>query len=187
MKIYTKKGDEGITSLLGGKKVSKSSLRVIAYGKIDTVMSSLGIILAHENLNEIIFTELNRIMHQLFLASAIVATDNNESSQMILEKRAQKTINNNEIIHLEEVIDDLEAKLTPLKNFIMPTGTIIAANLHFSRCLVREAECLLVELYTLKILDVSIIKYFNRLSDFLFVLARFENQSANKKDKIFTS
>lgn len=185
MKIYTKKGDSGITSLLGGKKVSKSSLRVIAYGKIDTVMSSLGMVLAQDNISQVTSVELKRIMHQLFLASAIVATFNDEVSQNILEKRAQKNIKEEEIEHLEQVIDSLEAKLPPLKNFIMPTGSIIASKIHFSRCLVREAECLLVALSELESLSLLIIKYFNRLSDFLFVLARLENQYSYKKDILF--
>jgi cob(I)alamin adenosyltransferase len=166
MKIYTKKGDGGYTSLLGNHRVLKSDSRVIAYGKIDTVMAAVGMVLSENNLSKTARDELNNIMKLLFFACAEVATPGDENSQKILHKRLKNSIEKEHIEHLEQLIDDLESKLKPLTNFILPSGKI-----HFVRCLVREAECLLVELRVRE----EILMFFNRLSDFLFVLARFEN------------
>lgn len=174
MKIYTKKGDQGITSLFGGTKVDKNHIRIEAYGTVDELNSVLGVILTH-SLSDDGRRIVNELQHQLFILGADLATPLTKKAKI---ERVGKT----EIEILEQWIDDLDEKLPPLTTFILPGGSPAGATLHMARTVCRRAERKTV---TLKqkddISDHSVI-YLNRLSDLLFVLARFENHVAGETE-----
>ncbi|MEX1269608.1 MAG: cob(I)yrinic acid a,c-diamide adenosyltransferase [Balneolaceae bacterium] len=174
MKIYTKKGDQGYTSLYGGTKVEKHSSRISAYGTVDELNSVLGVVLTHP-----LSTEgekiVNILQHQLFVLGSDLAT---------LQNRKTKTarIGRNDIEKIEGYIDELEESLPPLTNFILPGGSPAGAALHQARTVCRRAERKTVALkHEDEVSDEAII-YLNRLSDLLFVLARYENQQAGEKE-----
>ena len=123
------------------------------------------------------------IMKLLFCAGAEIATASKESAKQILEKYLKNHINEEHILELERAIDNLEIKLTPLKSFILPCGTDMAARLHFARTMVRKAEIALIDLRESgeKVRE-EILQFFNRLSDYLFVLARFANYAVSVED-----
>jgi cob(I)alamin adenosyltransferase len=176
MKIYTKKGDTGDTSLFGGQRVSKSSLRIEAYGTVDELNSVIGVSLSH-GVHARSKELLDEIQKQLFVLGSDLATP---PSKKIKIDRIQKS----EITFLENAIDELEEHLEPLTSFILPGGSPAGANLHVGRTVCRRAERLAVECSKKDDISEEAIKYLNRLSDFLFVLARFENkQSGNEETK----
>lgn len=175
MKIYTKKGDTGETSLFGGQRVSKSSKRIDAYGTVDEMNSILGISASYglsKKGNEWVET----VQQQLFVLGADLATP--KSRKVKIER-----ISNNEIEFLEKAIDEMEEFLEPLKNFILPGGAQSGATLHFARTVCRRAERITVETSQDEEISEEAIKYLNRLSDFLFVLARYENKKAGNEEK----
>lgn len=174
MKIYTKKGDDGSTSLYGGQTVSKSSKRIAAYGTVDELNSVLGMILAEDHSNKT-NSLLTTIQEQLFVLGADLATPFSKETRI-------NRISNEEIVFLEKSIDDMETELPPLKNFILPGGTKAGATIHFSRTVCRRAERMAVECAAEEYLSPESIKYLNRLSDFLFVLGRYENHISGTKE-----
>lgn len=175
MKIYTKKGDSGETSLFGGQRVSKSSKRIDAYGTVDELNTILGMAMAFgiSKKNEQL---LHTIQEHLFVLGADLATP--ESKQARINR-----ISNTEIELLEQAIDEMEDSLTPLKNFILPGGSPAGASLHFARTVCRRAERIAVECRHEEEISDAAIRYMNRLSDFLFVLARFENNQAGTPEQ----
>ncbi|MFT4876419.1 MAG: cob(I)alamin adenosyltransferase [Bacteroidia bacterium] len=160
MKIYTKGGDKGQTSLVGGTRVSKAHDKIEAYGTVDELNSAIGIIACS---NEEYANFLKTIQHKLFNAGSILASENDLSFEL-------PSIQLSDIELLEKEIDRLEKGLPRLKNFILPGGSIISAHTHLARCICRRAERRIVGLeedkYSL------ILQYLNRLSDYLFVLSR---------------
>ncbi len=168
MKIYTKKGDQGTTSLFGGKEVRKNNIRLHAYGTVDELNSTLGVTLTHDvsSKGKIILEELQ---DQLFVLGADLAT-------LPTKKAKIDRINENHVDQLEMWIDDLDKNLPPLTSFILPGGTPVGASLHFSRTVCRRAERFTAELLEAGEANQYSLIYLNRLSDLLFVLARFENQ-----------
>ncbi len=166
MKIYTKTGDKGETSLYGGKRVFKNNLRIEAYGCIDELNSAIGLVLSKIK-NE----KLDEIQKDLFLIGSILAGYENTKDF--------------DIRKLEDWIDGLEKDLPPIKNFIIPGGCEAAGFLHLARSICRKAERRVVELSQKENFDENIIVYLNRLSDFLFVLARFENNKSGIKEEIW--
>jgi len=168
MKIYTKTGDLGQTSLFGGERVDKNNVRINAYGTIDELNSLLGLILT-ERVDEKTKNLLSHIQHILFVIGAELATPAEVKSSAIL------ALSVDEIDFIEKSIDEIESFLSPLKNFILPGGTKSAALLHFARTVCRRAERNIVEIEECEKVDPNIIVYINRLSDLLFVIARFEN------------
>lgn len=168
MKIYTKTGDSGNTSLFGGKRVDKDNQRIEAYGTVDELNSVLGIVLT-ENTNDKTRKILSSIQESLFVIGAELATP------LDVESKAIIPITDEEIKILENYIDELDAELTPLKNFILPGGTKSASMLHFARTVCRRAERRIVEIDKSENISKIIIAYINRLSDLLFVIARYEN------------
>ena len=174
MKIYTKKGDTGSTSLYGGQTVSKSSKRIAAYGTVDELNSVLGMILAQDHSNKS-NSLLRAIQEQLFILGADLATPFSKETRI-------NRISDEEITFLEKSIDEMESELPPLKNFILPGGSKAGAIIHFSRTVCRRAERLAVECANEEYLSPESIKYLNRLSDFLFVLGRFENHSSGTEE-----
>lgn len=163
-KIYTKHGDEGNTSLFGGKKLSKSDIRIEAYGTVDELNSYLGLVIAHCK-NEEIANDLLHIQRILFRVGTILAT-NPEKPQLIPE------FNSDEITFLEKSIDEMELILPELKNFILPSGSLLVANTHVARTVCRRAERRITQLESTEIQHKKVLIFINRLSDYLFVLAR---------------
>lgn len=170
MKIYTKKGDKGGTSLFGGDLVHKSSSRIEAYGTVDELNSLLGLALS-QALSEEGTNALKNIQEHLFVLGADLATP--LSSKTRIER-----IGENEIRYLEQSIDEMEEALPPLKNFILPGGSQPGATLHVARTVCRRAERAVVQCSEEEEISELTITYLNRLSDFLFVAARFENKYA---------
>jgi cob(I)alamin adenosyltransferase len=168
MKIYTRKGDKGETSLFGGRRVSKDSLRIDAYGSVDELNSQLGVVRALEPHREI-DALLKRIQEELFVLGADLATPKGEQGKDV------PRIQQRHITALEHDIDRLEEHVPPLKTFILPDGSPVGAQLHVARTVCRRAERLVVRLGKREdINDLSVV-YLNRLSDLLFVLARYAN------------
>ncbi len=168
MKIYTKTGDDGTTALVGGVRVSKDSLRVECYGTVDELNSLLGLVNA-ETINNSVTELLITIQNKLFTMGGELATPSNKNDLNNLK------LGTEDILLLEYNIDKYENKLEPLKQFILPGGSKGAALLHFARSVCRRAERLVTSLSKNEKISENILTYLNRLSDLLFVLARFEN------------
>jgi cob(I)alamin adenosyltransferase len=168
MKIYTKTGDSGNTSLFGGKRVDKDNQRIEAYGTLDELNSVIGLILV-EKVNDKTRKILTILQQSLFVIGSELATPSDVQSKAI------RPLTNEEISVLENYIDEIDADLPSLKNFIIPGGTKSASLLHFARTVCRRAERRIVEIDKSENISKNIIAYINRLSDLLFVIARYEN------------
>lgn len=168
MKIYTRKGDTGDTALFGGSKTKKSNIRIHAYGTVDELNSTLGMVLSY-SISKIGKEILNQVQHDLFVVGAMLATPNPENSKI-------NEVGEQEVKQMEEWIDTLETDLEPLKSFILPGGSGAGSTLHLARTVCRRAERESVELSQNEAIPESVIMYLNRLSDLLFVLARYENK-----------
>ena len=165
-KIYTRGGDKGSTSLGDGSRVDKSSARIKAYGEVDEANSSLGIAVAFSSSK--IKNILLAVQNDLFDVGAGLCFPTQQKKKL--------TILSNRVVFLEDEIDKLNKDLSKLESFILPGGTRSSSFLHLSRSLVRRAERSIVELDKGEEVNPNVIKYINRLSDFLFVAARFENK-----------
>ncbi|MBI2082949.1 MAG: cob(I)yrinic acid a,c-diamide adenosyltransferase [Deltaproteobacteria bacterium] len=170
MKIYTKTGDQGETGLFGGGRVKKSHPRIIAYGTVDELNAHLGQIRS-KNPEASVDRLLDRIQNDLFTLGAELATPGGEK----LSGRGVSGLGDSDIHFLEETIDHYDEDLPPLKNFILPGGSDLAVSLHLARTVCRRAEREVVFLSENEVIENSILVYLNRLSDLLFVLARWVN------------
>ena len=169
MKIYTKNGERGKTSLIGGKKVSKHDLQVEAYGSIDELNSFMGLLKDYsknDELNKVLF----KVQLKLFTIGSILAQENTSTNSVILEKL---NISAKDTNFIESQIDKLEKKLPKLSKFIIPGGHKLVSYCHVSRSICRRAERKITKLSDSVKLDSNILPYINRLSDFLFVLSRY--------------
>lgn len=172
MKIYTKTGDDGTTGLLGGTRVPKHHIRINCYGTIDELNSWIGLIKDHE-IDTLSKKTLETIQEKLFTIGALLAIDpekeklKNGKDRMNIPKLAAKDLE-----LLEQEIDRMEQNLTPMTHFILPGGHPIVSYCHIARTICRRAERLLSHLNQMSAVDPNILAYINRLSDFLFVLAR---------------
>ena len=167
-KIYTKTGDLGQTSLIGGTKVAKSHIRIESYGTIDELNSYLGLVSDQIEFIEIKVT-LKEIQDRLFTIGSSLATDPEKDSKMKLPDLKEE-----DILYLEQQIDRMNEALPVMKNFILPGGHVAVSTSHIARCICRRAERLCVNLKEHEeFIDPVVIKYLNRLSDYLFVLARY--------------
>lgn len=179
MKIYTKRGDKGETDLFGGERVKKNHVRVKAYADIDCANSAIAMAYSAPDITPEIKIELENIMKQLLCAGAEIATATKESAQQILDRRLKNRISENHVVALEQAIDRVEERLKPLTTFILPGGSDCASRLQFARVMVRRVEASLLDLVdTKEAVPEEILSYFNRLSDYIFVLARLANHSA---------
>lgn len=178
MSIYTKFGDKGKTSLYGGKIVSKASLRVNTYGTLDELNSSLGIVLSYK-IDPKIKKELIKIQSDLFEIGGSLASPAT-NKEKTLEKYLKERVTD-----FENHIDNFSKKLPELENFILPGGSIPGSHIHFVRTLVRRAERRVVELSEKEKVNHQSLIYLNRLSDLLFVFARFTNHKAKKKETLW--
>ena len=165
-KIYTKTGDDGTSGLVGGSRVKKSDLRLEAYGTVDELNSWIGMIKAGVTENETL-TLLTEIQNTLFIAGSRLATDEKGK-----EITANLKIDERRIAMLEKAIDRYESDLPAIRNFILPGGNVPSSGCHIARTVCRRAERAIVRLNEIVPLDPEIIRYINRLSDYLFVLAR---------------
>jgi cob(I)alamin adenosyltransferase len=178
MKIYTKTGDTGETGLFRGPRVSKCDSRVEAYGNVDECNSVLGLALcfiAHPQIR----TVVEQIQQDLFEVGADLATPPQD------ENDASWRIDKNMTIDLENTIDRFEQDLPPLQNFILPGGSIAGAFLHNARTVCRRAERSVTKLANEQKINPEVLRYLNRLSDLLFVLARAENHRAGSPETIW--
>jgi len=176
LKIYTGFGDEGKTRLYGGQIVDKDNLRVEVYGTIDELNSVIGVVVTHIE-NKRLIEDLQDIQNRLFEISAELATP--EAGNINSE---DPVINNQNIKEIEKKIDNLDNQLDPLKNFILPGGSQGASFCHLARTICRRAERTLISLNKVELINSRIIVFINRLSDFLFVVARFINKEQNIDD-----
>jgi cob(I)alamin adenosyltransferase len=170
MKIYTKTGDRGETSLYKGGRVPKDEPRLAAYGTLDELNSVLGLALAHLGAGgglETVRQEVARVQKDLFSLGAQLATRGEEKPAWHIKPE--------DIDALETAIDGMETELEPLKTFILPGGHPVGAAFHLARTVARRAEREVVGLQRDEAIDPQIVQYLNRLSDYLFVLARFTN------------
>ena len=175
MKIYTKTGDAGETSLLGGGRVSKHHLRVEAYGTIDEVNSLLGLARAAGPSQQGDLW-LEKAQNQLFHLGSDLATPLDAKMDWITRVTEQDTV------WLESAIDRMSDGLAPLNNFILPGGAQVAAHLHVARAVCRRAERLITALGESEEISEHVMPYVNRLSDWLFTLARYENMKAGESE-----
>ncbi|MGE5394828.1 MAG: cob(I)yrinic acid a,c-diamide adenosyltransferase [Candidatus Saccharibacteria bacterium] len=166
MKIYTKTGDDGTTGLIGGSRVKKYTLRLEAYGTVDELNSYIGLARSFYN-EEKANAVLDRVQNKLFVIGANLASE--ASNEMI---KKQLPCREEDIQLLEKEMDRMIENLPPLNNFILPGGSQATAFCHVARTVCRRAERRIVELAEKEEVDIMLIKYINRLSDYLFVLSR---------------
>lgn len=176
-KIYTKTGDKGTTSLIGGTKVPKSHLRIESYGTIDELNSYLGLcrdLIEDKSVNVVLLEAQDR----LFTIGSSLACDPVKEPKMLIPD-----LKESDIELLEKEIDRMDAELEPMRSFILPGGHQIVSHLHIARCVCRRAEraCVRLELESLEV-EPLILQYLNRLSDYLFVLSRFIAKQLNVAD-----
>lgn len=165
MKIYTRSGDDGTTSLAGGERIPKYSNKIEAYGTVDELISWLGLIIAIPTINSRSM-ELNAIQDKLMHCAALLSVgEGARTDKMIPPDR-------DDINLLEKSIDLMEGEMQPLTSFIMPGGSVHVAYIHIARTVCRRAERNILRLAVDEEVDAMLIKYINRLSDYLFVLAR---------------
>ncbi|MFN4244342.1 MAG: cob(I)yrinic acid a,c-diamide adenosyltransferase [Tepidisphaerales bacterium] len=179
MKLYTRTGDDGTTGLIGGQRVSKDHIRIDAYGTVDELNATLGMAaVAVTDVTRELEPLLRAVQNELFAVGAVLATPPGSpyaaSAPPIRPEWAMR---------LEQEIDHATGRLPPLRQFILPGGTELAARLHLARTVCRRAERLTVALHRLEPLDAVLLTYLNRLSDWLFVHARYANHLAGVPDR----
>jgi cob(I)alamin adenosyltransferase len=180
VKIYTRTGDDGRTTVLGPGRVLKSASRIEAYGSVDELNAILGWARTHDA-EDWLANELDVIQSQLFQVGAELATT--EARMLASLER----ISDPDVSRLEGWIDRLEQDLAPLKNFIVPGGSELAARLHLARTVCRRAERRVVALQEAESIDPVLIRYLNRLADLLFVMARWCNHREAVAERIWRS
>ena len=172
MKIYTKTGDKGTTALFGGTRVPKHHIRIDSYGTVDELNSHIGLI-RDQDIDSHYKSILINIQDKLFTVGAILATDPEKSLLKNGKERLNiPKISNDDIQLLENEMDDMESQLEPMTNFILPGGHQTVSFCHIARCVCRRAERLASALNEIEPFDSNTLTYLNRLSDYLFVLAR---------------
>jgi cob(I)alamin adenosyltransferase len=177
MKIYTKTGDKGSTSLIGGTKVPKSDIRIETYGTVDELNSWIGLIndqLADDEFRPV----LKEVQDRLFTIGSSLATDAEKEPKMKLPD-----LHAADIEFLEKKIDQMTAALPTMKSFILPGGHTAVSSIHVTRCVCRRAERLAVGMQQHELfVDQQVIQYLNRLSDYLFTLARYAGQKLSAEE-----
>ena len=177
MKIYTKTGDKGKTSLIGGTKVSKSHARIDAYGTVDELNSNIGLcrdLITDKDIRDL----LKEIQDRLFTIGSALACDPEKETKLKIPD-----LKETDVSYLEDAMDRMDSELPALQFFIMPGGHPTVSHIHISRCVCRRTERLVVDLLiSNEDQDNLIIKYINRLSDYLFVLARYMAKNLNVEE-----
>lgn len=178
-RIYTRKGDDGTTGLGGGQRVGKDSLRVSAYGSVDELNSALGLAVAlgvAPRLAEVVPEIQNELFH---LGSDLCFLETDKARFPIPQ------IESRHVARLEQLMDELNEVVGPLENFILPGGTTGASALHVARTVCRRAERDVIALSRVESVGPFVLPYLNRLSDALFVMARFENNGARVREPLW--
>ena len=175
MKIYTKTGDSGTTSLLGGARVSKAHIRIEAYGTVDELNSYIGL-LRDQEINSTRRDFLKEIQDRLFTIGADLATEPGK------DKVVKPDLFEADIITLENAMDSMDDQLPALTSFVLPGGHQSVSFSHIARCVCRRAERICIALNDQEPVSDLVIKYLNRLSDYLFVLGRFMAQELNAEE-----
>lgn len=180
-KIYTGQGDEGKTRLSSGQLVKKNDSRVSSYGTVDELNSHIGLAITMD-LAEVLVLHLKSIQNELFHLGSDLSYLSEEG-----EERQIPQIEERHIAKLEDLIDELNAQVGPLENFILPGGTQGAAQLHVARTVCRRAEREVAALAELEPVGPYVLRYLNRLSDALFIMARYENYSKEVPEPLWDS
>ncbi|MEB3799891.1 cob(I)yrinic acid a,c-diamide adenosyltransferase [Flavobacterium columnare] len=172
MKVYTKTGDKGTTALFGGTRVPKHHIRIESYGTVDELNSYIGLI-RDQAMNPLYKAVLIEVQDRLFTLGAILATPPEKEVLKNGQKRLQNLgLTETDIEYLENEIDTMETDLPPMTHFVLPGGHTTVSYCHIARCVCRRAERLATHLHEEEPTDEFVLKYLNRLSDYLFVLAR---------------
>lgn len=179
MKIYTKTGDQGRTSLVGGKRVPKTDLRIEAYGTVDELIAVLGL-LREMDIKKDVSDFLYEVQNQLMITASILATDNQETLNNLPELPEKATIS------LENAIDQMTEELVSLNKFVIPGGSKAAATCHLARTVCRRAERSVLHIHPFFKEYNPVEKYLNRLSDYLFVLARKILKDQNRPEVLWS-
>jgi len=167
-KVYTRTGDTGQTSLVSGNRVSKDDVRVEAYGTVDELNSNIGVLLHSTKLDDPdIVALLRKAQNKLFNIGAYLANDSKDASLYGLSQQ--------DVTDLEKMMDEMSEELPPMQGFILPGGTRLSATADRCRTITRRAERRVVSLARVAPVDPLVLEYLNRLSDFFFVFARFNN------------
>lgn len=179
-KIYTKTGDEGYTGLIGGTKILKNDLRIESYGNIDELNCYMGLIgdyITDRDLKNTIAT----IQNKLFVVGSLLACDNSKEIKMNLPELREQ-----DVVQLEKEIDAMNEELPELKHFILPGGHLLVSSIHITRSVCRRAErsCVSLKEHELFVAPL-LLQYLNRLSDYLFVLARFVGKQLSVEEVIW--
>jgi len=180
MKIYTKTGDTGSTSLFGGRRVSKADLRIDTYGTVDELNSYIGLV-RDQQVNAIRKNILVEVQDRLFTIGSMLATEPGNTKVKI------PVLAESDIQFLEKEIDNMETSLPPMKSFVLPGGHASVSHCHIARTVCRRAERLAVALDAQEKIDELVIKYLNRLSDYLFVLSRKMTQELGSEETPWTA
>lgn len=178
MKIYTKTGDYGETSLFNGTRVKKNNLRIITYGTVDEVNSNIGLLLYYLHLDEKLkdlTVLLSRIQNQLFILGSDLANPDTRVKDY-------PRINEEDILYIENSIDKFENNLDPLKSFILPGGSIESSYCHIIRTIIRRAEVNIASLFLNNEINKNCLIFLNRLSDLFFILSRVINKLKGIED-----
>ncbi len=180
-KVYTRTGDDGTTRLGTGKEVDKDALRIEAYGDVDELNSYIGVAIA-SGLDPSLQSALGKIQNELFHLGSDLCIPEEDKKRLKVP-----TIEQHHVDSLEELIDRLSEGLGPLENFVLPGGSIGSAHLHVARTVCRRAERRIVTLVRKETVSKCAVKYLNRLSDALFVMAREENRAKGVSDVLWDS
>jgi len=180
-KVYTRTGDDGTTALGTGQRVSKSSLRIAAYGAVDELNAQIGVVLAASVTSELV-EPLKQVQNDLFHMGAELCIPDAER-----DRHPRPRIESRHTAVIEELADKFNGELPALKNFVLPGGSPAAAHLQLARTVCRRVERDVVLLAAEEHVGPDVIKYLNRLSDLLFVMARFENKRAGVDEPTWDS
>ena len=180
-RVYTKTGDDGTTGLGTGQRISKDSPRIEAYGTVDELSSQIGVALA-AGVHDPVASELRTIQNELFHLGSDLCVPEEDKKRTPVPR-----IEERHVLALETLMDRLSKELSPLENFILPGGSPAAAALHVARTVCRRAERRVLSLAQRESIGTQVIPYLNRLSDALFVMARYENRRSGSADTLWDS
>ena len=177
MKVYTKKGDQGLTGLIGGTRIPKYDIRIESYGTVDELNSYVGL-LRDKSISKQDYNDLLYIQDRLFTLGSLLAADPEKSKMTLPELKEE------DIEKLEQRIDEMDSKLEPMKAFVLPGGHETVSYIHIARCVCRRAERLVAALDSETKTSYAIgLKYLNRLSDYIFVYSRYTAKELKAKEE----
>ena len=180
-RVYTRTGDDGTTGLGTGSRVPKTSPRIVAFGAVDELKSHIGLVLTAGTCAEVT-AALQRIQNELFHLGSDLCVPEADKATMPVPRIEQR-----HVVQLERDLDTMTDALPPLENFILPGGSPAAAQLHIARTVCRRAEIEALRLAAVEPIGPFVVQYLNRLSDALFIMARYQNRHANVADPLWNS